>query len=240
MSSLNLRPVGPTPIRPIYDTNNAVEAFSHNNPSGRWTYGWAPQDTLTNPNLMGNSTKPGFTPYTVGSQNTQGTYAWTDPKEGALPTIGKNESGAIYSSGTVVEPTDVLLMHPSGPADAIVQWTAPRGCLVDVHVYYELLDTNPTGVFAYMFHNDGCVQKLDLSLGTQGVTAAQTTPTLKPGNGLEFYSILAVSNGDILSFGVNSNGSYFDDLTGLRVTINELIITRTKTGLIKLVTSKAG
>lgn len=129
-----------------------------------------------------------------------------------LPAEGINTTGSPIVTGTLNIPTTDVWMHPVGlnsglPAgDAVVRFTAPYGALYTINGLFEILDTQATGVHVSI---DGGSSTFSQSLSGPLNTQAAFGP---------FNVSLAA--GQTLDFAVNSNGSYFDDSTGLRATID--------------------
>jgi hypothetical protein len=113
-------------------------------------------------------------------------------------------------------PPDVLCVHPAPdwePADSIVQWTAPATATYRVSGFFEILDTNPTGIIGLVFLNGKQLYRGEL-LGPP----AQHPD--KAGGREDFYfANLSLNAGDVISFGVNPDGTYQFDSTGFNATI---------------------
>ena len=184
-------------------TYNGASDFSASNPSGAWSYG----DGVT-----GSS----FTPYSVFSTSCigfVGASCWEPPTlTDGVPLVAANNSGSTLNSGTVVFPSGLLLLHPGPATDSILRWTAPTTGSVTIAGFFELLDTSPTGITGEIFDN-----------GTQVYSGTRTSPGAThpstPGESEAFSLTLGVNAGDVISFGVNNDGNFLSDSTGLSATI---------------------
>ena len=191
----------------VAQTWDAKKDFSGSNPNGAWRYGQG---------VTGTS----FTLYTIFNQNcgqyVQGIVCWTAEEYGSDPLVGFNTTGNWLDDGTAVLAPNVLLMHPAPdwePADSIVQWTAPATGVYRIYGYFEILDTDPTGIIGLVYRNGTQLYRGEL-LGPP----AQDPNT--PGGAEDFYfDKLSLNAGDVISFGVNSDGSFYYDTTGLNAWI---------------------
>jgi len=111
-------------------------------------------------------------------------------------------------------PPDALLVHP-GPyddQDTIVQWTAPFAGYYKVSAFFETLATDPTGIVALVFRNGTPLFRGEL-LGPP----AQLPD--RPGGREDFIFKLFLNAGDVISFGVNKDGDWYEDSIGFNATI---------------------
>ena len=188
-------------------TFDALGDFSASNPSGPWSYGTGVTgDTFTpypfyassNCNLMGVS----------------GVACWfaTNPP-GTVPVVARNTTGGTLNTGTVVFPSDVLNVHPGPSTDSMVRWTAPAADTYRVSGLFELLDIFPTGIIGKVYDNGTLLFGHTLT----GPPADQGSMT--PGGLVRFSFQLPLSAGDVLSFGVNNDGSHLNNSTGFDATI---------------------
>lgn len=185
-------------------TYDAVKDFSATSPIGVFSYGTG---------VTGTS----FTPYTNYSAPCQGMVTglgcWqTTTPVSLVPLVGKNLTGSTLDFSTVVLPTDVLLVHPGPSTNSIVRFTAPITGKYNVSGFYELLDTNPSGVNVIIAFDNTVVFDQALS----------GPPAVGPGTpgGLVAFgaSGIFLHAGDFLDYGVNNAGSFYNDSTGLALT----------------------
>jgi hypothetical protein len=191
----------------IAQTWDATRDFAASNPNGAWSYGYG---------VTGTS----FVLYPIYSQNCgiyvewNGCWATQDPP--SVPYVGFNTTGNWLNDGTSVLPPNVLLMHPAPdwePADSIVQWTAPIVGTYRISGFFEILDTNPSGIIGMVFRNGTLLFKAEL-LGPP----AQHPD--RPGGRVNFYfPEVSLNAGDVISFGLNADGTFYYDTTGFNATI---------------------
>ncbi len=187
----------------IYD---AVADFSTTSSTGVFSYGTG---------VTGSS----FTPYPVLTADClgAGSYCWqTTTPVLLVPLVAANQSGSTINFGSVVFPTNVLNVHPGPSTDSIVRFTAPTSGMYDISGFYELLDTDPSGVNA-IIALDGAVIASTLLTGP-GATHPGT-----PGESFTFgASHVFLLAGTIIDYGVNNDGSFFNDSTGLALTVTSV------------------
>jgi hypothetical protein len=183
-------------------TYNDVADFSSTSPTGIWSYGTG---------VTGTS----FTPYTNFNPGCfgAGSACWqTATPVNLVPAVIANLSGATINFGTVVLPTNVLLLHPGPNTDSIVRFTVPVTGYYDVSGVYELLDTNPTGVNAIIAANGTIVASFLLT--GPGAVHPNT-----PGQSQVFSATdLFLPAGTIIDYGINNDRNYLNDSTGLGLT----------------------
>lgn len=183
-------------------TYNDVAGFSSTSSTGVWSYGTG---------VTGTSFTP-FTNYTTGCLGA-GTGCWqTATPVNEVPAVIANLSGSPINFGTVVLPTDVLLIHPGPATDSIVRFTVPTTGHYDVSGFYELLDTNPTGVNAIIAANGTVIASFPLT--GPGAMHPNT-----PGQSQSFGATdIFLPAGTVIDYGVNNAGNYYNDSTGLGLT----------------------
>ena len=194
-------------------TYNAVSDFSTTSSTGVFSYGTG---------VTGTS----FTAYTNYSAPCQGTVSglgcWqtTTPTD-LVPLVAKNLTGSTFDFGTVVVPTDVLLLHPGPSTDSIVRFTVPITGHYNVSGFYEILDTSPTGVNVIIaFGAGGGPETVLLNAPLSG------PPAIEPGTPGGFVPFGATNvllhAGDIIDYGVNNAGNFSNDSTGLSLTFTSV------------------
>lgn len=192
---------------------NAVTAFSSVNPHGVWSYGYG-------------TTGTSFTLYTDYVANNGGqtnVNVWT--LDGYVPVVGRNQSGVtvIGTAGTNLFPTNVLLMHPGESTDSIVQWTAPKAGTYKFSGLYEILDEDPTGIAALIFDNATDITSTAFNGGTGVLTGPPANlATKRPGGSEAFSFTLTVKKREVVSFGLNNDGNYLFDTTGLKLLVQSV------------------
>ena len=184
-------------------TYDLVGSFSTTSSTGVFSYGTGVTGTSFTP-------FPDFNSDCLGA----GTACWqTTTPVLEVPAVIANTSGATINTGSVVLPTDVLLVHPGPGTDSIVQFTAPTTAIYSLHGFFELLDTNPSGVIvsAYL---QGFYE------GAETLTSPGATHPGTPGELVSFSaSNVLLAQGETIDFGVNNDGSFYDDSTGLALTV---------------------
>lgn len=187
-------------------TYNDVTGFSSASSTGVWSYGTG---------VTGTS----FTAYTNFSPDCLGlgSACWqTATPVNLVPAVIANLSGGPINFGTVVLPTDVLLVHPGPNTDSIVRFTVPVTGHYNVTGFYELLDTNPTGVNAIIAANGTVIASFALT--GPGATHPNT-----PGQSQSFgANNIFLTAGTIIDYGVNNAGNYYNDSTGLGLTFTNV------------------
>jgi len=133
-----------------------------------------------------------------------------------VPVVGFNTTGNWLNWGTDVVPPDALVLHPApdwDPGDSIVQWTAPITASYRISGFFEILDTNPTGIIGSVYRNGTLLFRGEL-LGP----GAQHPDQI--GGRVNFYfPQVALNAGDVIWFGVNADGTFYYDATGFNATI---------------------
>jgi hypothetical protein len=135
-----------------------------------------------------------------------------------FPLIGVNTtSSTLNFENTVSLPTNTLFFHPdNGGTDAILAFIAPTTGAYQFSGTFSRIDTNPGG-------GDGVIT-VQAATGIYGgglsPIFATPIPTGPYGSGFSFNNRLTLNAGQAVFFGVNSNGNYFHDSTGLAGTIS--------------------
>jgi hypothetical protein len=185
---------------------DAFSDFSASNPNGSWSYGTG---------VTGST----FTPLTVYD----GSYCnsivssiacWTIPNPvDKTPFVAINTDASVMDVGTGILPAGELLVHPAQSADTIVEWTAPSDGTYTLAGFFQLLDAKPSGIIGEVYDN-----------ATQVYSGALTGPGANydgtAGAGENFDLTLNLAAGDVVSFGVNNGGSFYDDATGFDAAIS--------------------
>ena len=194
----------------VAQTWDATKDFGPSNPNGAWSYG-------------SGATGTSFSLYTMYNSDcgdvwgTEGVVCWTGNVYLNTPLVSFNTTGHWTDyRHLVILPPDALVVHPAPdwqPADSIVQWAAPAAGTYRISGFFEILDTNPTGIIGLVFRNDTVLYRVEL-LGPP----AQYPD--KIGGRSNFYlPQVSLNAGDVISFGVNSDGTYQFDSTGFNATI---------------------
>jgi hypothetical protein len=161
-----------------------------------------------------------FTPFsTIHADNCRGVSGFacaTSPSSFDFPVIGVNTTAAPLSFETVLLPTNTLLFHPdNGGTDAVLAFTAPTAGDYEFAGTFSRLDTVPTG-------GNGVIT-IEAATGNYGGGLSpiftQAIPNGAYGSGFTFKNRLTLNAGQSVFFGVNNNGEYTFDSTGLTGTI---------------------
>jgi hypothetical protein len=182
---------------------DAVGDFSTtSNPTGPWSYGWKPT--------------PGGA-FTLSAVENSSIYQGIDLWEGTdycgvealRPFVGLNHTGATlnYASG-VSQPANMLVLHPSCTGKfSVLRWTAPTTGSFNIVGLFQGIDTRNTTTDVHVMQNSATAL---LNASIDGF-----------GNQVAFNFSRLLSAGDTLDFvvGVGSNGTFWNDSTGLAVTI---------------------
>ncbi|HKD83992.1 MAG TPA: hypothetical protein VKB58_04525 [Terriglobales bacterium] len=193
-------------------TWDARRDFAPSNPNGAWSYGSG---------VTGTS----FTLYATyltscdAAWGTQGLVCWSGNLYYYAPLVAADITPQwLFCCYGVVVPPDALVVHPAPdwePADSIVQWTAPADGTYSIYGYFEILDAvSPTGIIGLVYRN-----------GTPLFRGELLGPPAQPPNrigGRENFVFpeLALQAGDIISFGVNADGTFYYDSTGFNAVIS--------------------
>ena len=184
-------------------TYDAFADFSASNPSGVWSYG-------TGTTGSSFSADPTFSAVCEGAA---GIACWQAPTPTSrVPFVAANTtSSPILAYSTVVFPTNVLNVHPGPSTDSIVRFTAPTIATYTFSGIFELLDVSPSGVAVAVFGPAGSIFSASLT----GPGASYPNP----GQSVGFSGSIALATGQVLDFGVNNAGSFYNDSTGFNATI---------------------
>ena len=162
---------------------------------GVWSYGYQA------------SSGSGFTLYTIHS-NPWGPDFDQWSLDGNPPHVTYNRKGATATFSTITQPADVLNLHP-GPAGqkSVVRWTAPFSGTVRIEGRFQGIDTHGTTTDVAIVHNS---TETLFNSSVNGYGAK-----------VPFSITRSVSAGDTIDFsvGYGSNANYFNDSTGLSVSI---------------------
>ena len=189
----------------VAQTWDAKKDFAASNPNGAWSYGTG--ITGTSFNL--------YTIYNPDCWPVSGVVCWTAETYGSDPFVGFNTTGVWLNWSTAVIPPNALNVSP-GPysdQDTIVQWTAPATGTYRIYGYFEILDIDPTGIIGLVYVNGTQIYRGEL-LGPPAQLPDQA------GGAEDFYfDKLSLNAGDVVSFGVNSDGDFHYDTTGINAWI---------------------
>ena len=192
---------------------NARKQFSSSNPDASWSYGYG---------TTGSSFTP-YANYTPNMNGVAGLQFWniSGDEISDIPYLGINATGATYVlDGALVYPTNIVIDHPGPTVDSILQWTAPAAGTYNFTGLYEILDPTPTGIAALIFDGSTNITSTAFNGGTGVLRGPGSNPAKgKPGGKEKFSFQLTVVQGEVISFGLNNDGDYDNDSTGLLVTI---------------------
>jgi len=192
---------------------DATHQFSASNPTQVWAYGYG---------VTGSSFTL-FPVFTGDANGVPGLAFWNingNPIAN-IPFAGANQTGATYVyGGTLVFPTQFVIMHPGLTTDAIVQWTAPASGTYSFSGTYAVLDEITNGFAALIFDNATKITTMAFN-GGRGVLGGRGSNPKKglPGSKERFAFQLTVSQGDVISFGLNGGGVIVNDTAGFAVRI---------------------
>jgi len=205
---------------PVYD---AAAAFSlTSNPIGVWSYGFETS--------LGSSFHLYDTP-NAASFGTPGFETWTyppiDPGANFTPSVAHNGTSSDLTFGTLTLPPEGLAFHPGSQGElSVIRWTAPLAGAYEISSAFRGDDfVGPTSTDVFVMHNDSL-------LFTSGVYAY--------GPGPSFTTAFFAQTGDRIDFlvGVGSDGSYYNDMTGVDAVITPVpeptTLTLTSLGLLGL------
>jgi hypothetical protein len=190
-------------------TWDATKDFGASNPNGIWSYGYG---------ITGTSftLDPFYNTDCEDIWGASGVVCWTaETYYDHTPLVSFNTTGNWLNFATVVDPPDVLLVHPGHyeDQDSIVRWAAPVAGYYNIAGFFEILDTNPTGIIGLVFRNGTLLYSGEL-LGPPA-----QHPNQVGGRENFNFSTLFLNAGDVISFGVNKDGAIQDDSTGFNATI---------------------
>jgi len=187
----------PSPADSVRNYDASSDFSPLQNADGAWSYGY-------------RASGGAFTPYASGADIFG---AWTDSWSRGNPTwpfVTHNSTGATLTcAGVVVQPADTLNLHPGQNGErSVVRWTAPVAGTYVFTGRFQGIDTTGTTSDVLVTHNGGSI--FSGNVNGYGATAPFTlTRTVAAGDTLEF------------SVGYGSNGNYYNDSTGLSVTVSQ-------------------
>lgn len=187
-------------------TWDATRDFGPSNPNRAWSYGYGTTGTSFTLDPIYNPDCAQFTP---------GFVCWTARILVQTPLVGFNTTRNWFHENQELFPPDALLVHP-GPddgQDTIVRWTAPVAGYYNISGFFEILATDPTGIVGLVYRNGTLIYSGEL-LGPP----AQLPD--RPGGREDFnFSRFFLNAGDVLSFGVNKDGNWYEDSIGFNANI---------------------
>ncbi len=190
-------------------TWDATKDFKDSNPNGAWSYGYGITGTSFN-------TNPYYNLDCEDVWGAMGVVCWTaELWWDHTPYVSFNTTRGWLNFTNIVDPPDILLIHPGQDdgEDTIVQWTAPAAGIYYIHGFFEILDTNPTGIIGLVYLNGAPLFRGEL-LGPPA-----QHPDKVGGRESFHFPKLSLKAGDVLSFGVNKDGVFYDDSTGFSAII---------------------
>lgn len=194
----------------VAQTWDATKDFGPINPNGAWSYG----DGITGTSF---TLYPFYNLDCADIWGVSGVVCWTAEIFDHTPLVSFNTTGNWINFSSVVDPPDVLIIHP-GPnegQDSIVRWTAVVAGIYNISGFFEILDTEPSGVNGLVFHNGTLIYSRKL-VGPPAQHPDQV------GGREDFYIFTIFLNaGDVMSFGVNRDGDFRSDSTGFNATITK-------------------
>ena len=186
----------------IYDA--AADFSLAGNPNGVWSYGY--ETTL-------GGTFTAFTDSTNAFMGNGSLSAWYIPNSELapdLPAVIKNTSGSTLTWITVVQPADMLDLHPGQFGElSVVRFTAPANATYILSGLVQGLDTGNTTT--------------DIFAEINGAPAGNA-PIYSFGATAEIHGTLALSAGDKVDFLVDygTDGNFYNDSTGLQLTVESV------------------
>ena len=186
---------------------DATKDFGPSNPNGTWSYGYGVPGTSFTPDPI----------YNPDCALVSGQVCWTAQLSEQLPDVAFNTTGNYLNFITVVLPPDALNVHPAWNygQDTIVAWTAPSSGLYEINGFFEALDISPSGIIGLVYRNGTQLYSQEL-LGPPAHQPDQV------GGRENFYFQLQLNAGDVISFGVNNDGSASNDTTGFNATVTPI------------------
>lgn len=186
--------------------------FSYVNPTGVWSYGYG-------------TTGSSFTPFAAlldecGAE-TQGSDCFLeDGAVVAINVVHKNFVRTFPFSSVVLPDTGVQLHPKNDGADAIVRFTAPSTGTYRFEGYYQILDTNPSGVAPKIFvgARDFTSKAFDED-GAVVLNGPADTEAKKGGQIKRSSLTRQLAKRAVVQFGLDPNGDFRFDSTGFDVTV---------------------
>lgn len=183
-------------------THNPITEFSASqNPSGNWSYGYAP--------TLGGS----FIPFLTSQTVTSGVDKWSSPAVDVSMSIARNGTSApiIGAPPTFFYPHDMLYMHPGQLGQyAVLRWRVPVTGRYSIFGKFQALDSVTA------------VASVDVHVWVNSVPVFAPTQQL---HGFPQEHLFALTReltvGDVIDFmvGPGSNGNHNNDSTGLQLAI---------------------
>lgn len=177
------------------------------NPNGAWAYHWQTTEGWLFP--------MGFQGFPGGDCGSVGVACWTRSPGDPLPQIGMNTTSSPIEYGSGVGLLGVLYLHPGASNErAVVTWQAPH---TSGKVRYLM-----NGSFQLLdFHNFGYgLGGVKVSVGIDGRREIVDAQALtRYGEPVRFNRSPCLRPGQTISFTVDPNGNYLNDLVGLKVAI---------------------
>src|ERR1700761_9642459 len=177
-----------------WDVVSGYDGNLNNGTNSVWEYGWTTAAT-------------GFILFDHNNTSnciTAGLECWQSPDPQLfVPLVAKNVSGSTLTyANTVVQPTDVLNLHPGGTQDGsttggndidtVVRFIAPTAGSYNFDGFFEELDISPTGT-------------------PVSISGAADKSTLTTGAPTDFDFTVALTAGQTVDFVVNRDGNYGND-----------------------------
>jgi hypothetical protein len=192
----------------LAQTWDATKDFAASNPNGAWSYGYG-------------NTGSTFTPYTIYNPDcgiiVHGIVCWTAEEYGNAPNVAYNTTGGWLDDAGALAPPNALNVHPAPdwePADTIVQWTAPATGTYRISGFFEILNSvAPTGIIGLVYRNETLLFRAEI-LGPPA-----QYPDQIGGRANFYFPQVSLNAGDVISFGVNYDGTFYYDTTGFNATI---------------------
>ena len=185
----------------VYDVASDFSIGS--NPNGVWSYGEG---------TAGSSFTAFTNKFSTGFNTAQ--YWQSSTPVFSVPLVGV--SSTTFFTGTVLVPAGVLWIHPGPSSDVLVQFTAPTTGTYKYSGSFELLDNNPSGVIGEIYAGSS-----QLYSGTLTGPGADLS-LLTPGQSESFSGQTFLHSGDVLTFAVNNDGSFYNDSTGLTAAVSSV------------------
>ena len=188
---------------------DAVADYSASSATGVWSYGTGVTGTTFTPDPT----------YLTACGGASGIGCWQGADTQLLvPAVMKNFTGSTQDVfSTVVFPTNVLNVHPGLSTDSIVEFTAPTTGAYTLSGFFQLLDVRPSGVNVII---DATVSGIEIPLLASELTGPPATFPSTDGGVISFSDTISLSAGDTIAFGVNNDGSFYNDSTGLSASIS--------------------
>jgi len=169
------------------------------NPNGNWSYGYS--------TTLGGA----VTLDTISSTSvfaTPGVSGWEGPLpfgSASFPLVNVNTTSSTISYGSVLQPPNVLGLHPGSSGQyAVLQWTAPSSGRYVVGGAWSGIEQFPANTNVHILSNGAVIF-------TSSITAY--------GENVPFSATVHLLTGQTLDFEVGANASFIGDLTGLTANV---------------------